>query len=69
MNKTYYAFVDELEKKGVSRDYIQGWMGGYLGNPAREEQRVTDAYCAGYADGKGRCTEHAGQYPAAGSSA
>jgi len=25
--------------------------GGYLVNPEREEQRVTDAYEAGYADG------------------
>ena len=52
MDKTYYDAIDKMEKAGVARDYIVGWAGGYLENPEREEQRVTDAYEAGYNDGK-----------------
>jgi hypothetical protein len=59
MNKHYYDTVDRLEKIGVSREYLVGWMTGYLGNPAREDQRVTEAYNAGYEDGKNDNTEHA----------
>ncbi len=47
----YYEIIDSLEKLGVDREYIQGWIGGYLGNPLREEQRLTAAYEAGYKDG------------------
>lgn len=50
----YYETVDKLEKMGVDKDYIQGWIGGYLGNPKREEQRVTEAYEAGYEDGSAK---------------
>ena len=59
MDNGYYATVDHLEKLGIHRDYIQGWVGGYLGNPEREEQRVTDAYKAGYEDGQGGGTDKA----------
>lgn len=59
MDKTYYETFDALEKKGVDPEYIQGWVAGYLSNPAREEQRVTDAYQAGYEDGQGGVTDHA----------
>jgi hypothetical protein len=59
MDKTYYDTVDQLEKMGVEREYIQGWVGGYLRNPKREEQRITDAYNAGYEDGNNRNIEHA----------
>ncbi len=52
MENTYYNTIDKLEKMNVEPDYIQGWIGGYLGNPEREEQRVTEAYTAGYEDGK-----------------
>ena len=48
----YYETIDKLEKMNVEREYIQGWIGGYLGNPEREEQRVTEAYTAGYEDGQ-----------------
>lgn len=51
MDKTYYDAVTEMEKIHVNQDYVLGWMGGYLQNPAREEQRSTEAYEAGYADG------------------
>lgn len=50
MDKMYYETVDKLEM-GIDWEYVQGWMGGYLRNPKREEQRLTDAYNAGYEDG------------------
>jgi hypothetical protein len=59
MNKDYYDTVDRLEKLGVNREYVVGWMSGYLGNPIREEQRVNEAYNVGYEDGKKKSTEHA----------
>lgn len=52
MNQAYYDAVVAMEKAGVDAEYIQGWQGGYLINPEREEQRVTEAYEAGYEDGK-----------------
>jgi hypothetical protein len=54
MDKTYYEAVTQMEKMRVDREYMQGWMGGCLQNPMREEQRVTEAYEAGYADGSKR---------------
>lgn len=48
----YYKAVEQMQKSGVDPDYIQGWIGGYMHNPKREEQRVTEAYEAGYADGE-----------------
>ena len=51
MNSDYYDSIDKMEKAKVSREYIVGWASGYLQNPMREEQRVTDAYEAGYNDG------------------
>lgn len=51
MDPIYYETIDKLEKMGVDREYIQGWIGGFLQNPMREEQRITDAYTAGYEDG------------------
>jgi hypothetical protein len=57
MDKTYYEAVDKMEKMGVDPDYIQGWQGGYLGNPKREEQRVSEAYDAGFEDGENRSTD------------
>ena len=62
MNKQYYETVDGLEKSGVSREYILGWMGGYLGNPAREEQRITEAYSAGYEDAQNQSTDNANRF-------
>jgi len=54
MNQQYYEAVTKMEELNVDPEYIQGWQGGYLLNPEREEQRVTDAYSAGYEDGKAR---------------
>lgn len=51
MNKTYYETIDKMEKAGVDKEYINGWACGFLHNPKREEQRVTEAYEAGYNDG------------------
>ncbi len=50
----YFQAVDKMQAAAVDADYIQGWVGGYMGNPKREEQRVTEAYEAGYADGARR---------------
>ena len=52
--QTYHAHVDAMEKAGVDAEYIQGWQGGFLINPIREEQRINDAYNAGYEDGTAR---------------
>ncbi|MBD3620128.1 MAG: hypothetical protein HUJ28_11720 [Chromatiales bacterium] len=57
MDQTYYDTTVAMEKAGVDAEYIQGWQGGYLHNPEREEQRVTEAYSAGYEDGKARKTD------------
>jgi len=47
----YHKTIVEMEKKKVDAEYIQGWIGGFMGNPKREEQRVTEAYETGYEDG------------------
>lgn len=52
--KIYHDHVDAMEKAGVDPEYVQGWQGGFLVNPKREEQRVTDAYNAGFDDGTER---------------
>ncbi|VFM95824.1 MAG: hypothetical protein BECKG1743D_GA0114223_101206 [Candidatus Kentron sp. G] len=62
MNQEYYDSVDKMEKAGVSKEYIQGWMGGYVHNPIREEQRVTEAYEAGFEDGQNRDTSNSGNW-------
>ena len=62
MNKQYYDTVVKLEKDGIDPEYIQGWQGGYVLNPVREEQRVTDAYNAGFADGRAKNTSSATKF-------
>ncbi len=52
MNQEYFDKVTELEKMNASDQYILGWQEGYQGSPEVEEQRLTDAYEAGYEDGK-----------------
>ena len=54
----YRQTIVEMEKKNVDREYIQGWIGGFLGNPKREEQRVTEAYEKGYEDGENHNTSN-----------
>ena len=58
MNSEYYDSINKMEKAKVSRDYIVGWASGYLQNPMREEQRVTEAYEAGYTDGSDKKTDN-----------
>lgn len=62
MDQTYYDTVSKMEKDGINAEYMDGWMSGYLRNPKREEQRVTDAYEAGYADGENKTTDKANEY-------
>ena len=64
MNSIYYETIDKLEKMGVNQDYVRGWAGGFLGNPQREEQRLTDAYSAGYEDGQNNTTDSAADWKA-----
>ena len=52
--KAYREASVKMEEAGVNQDYIIGWQMGYMNSPEREEQRVTDAYSAGYEDGKER---------------
>jgi len=54
--RLYHQTITEMEKKNVDREYIQGWIGGFMGNPKREEQRVTEAYEKGYEDGENQET-------------
>jgi len=54
MNQEYYDAVDKMEKAGADPEYVQGWQCAFLHNPKREEQRLTDAYSAGYEDGSAR---------------
>ena len=54
MDNFYNESIDKMQKAGVNADYITGWAGGYLGNPNREEQRVNQAYEAGYEDGQAK---------------
>jgi len=51
MNTFYYDAIDQMQKNRVDPEYINGWASGFLHNPKREEQRVNEAYEAGYADG------------------
>ena len=51
MDPMYYDTITKLEEMGIDREYIQGWIGGFMNNPKREEQRLNEAYEAGYADG------------------
>lgn len=62
MSNVYYDAVTKMEQMGVDDDYIQGWQGGFMLNPEREEQRLTEAYEAGYADGQERNTDNFGDW-------
>ena len=56
-HKLYYDTVDRMQKANVDPEYVQGWVGGFMGNPRREEQRITEAYEAGYTAGENRETD------------
>jgi len=61
MNAYHDASV-KMEEAGVNRDYITGWQMGFLNSPEREEQRVNEAYSAGYEDGKERNMDNFGNW-------
>jgi hypothetical protein len=52
MDQSYRDAITKMETAGVDPEYVLGWQGGYLSHPMREEQRVTDAYTAGFEDGQ-----------------
>ncbi len=56
MNQAYRDAVTQMEEMKLQQEYILGWQGGFLGHPQREEQRLTEAYEAGYADGNEKST-------------
>jgi hypothetical protein len=58
MNQFYYDAVTKMEQMGVDDEYIQGWQCGFLQNPKREEQRLTEAYEAGYSDGEEKSADN-----------
>lgn len=61
-DQDYRDATTKMEEMGVEPDYLLGWQGGYLGHPKREEQRVSDAYDAGYTDGEERTTDNFNQW-------
>ncbi len=54
MNQFYRDAIAKMEKAPVDPEYVLGWQGGYLSHPKREEQRATEAYTAGYEDGRAK---------------
>lgn len=62
MDQNYYDSVSKMEQMSVDQDYLLGWVGGYLHNPMREEQRVNEAYEAGYADGENKNSDNFEQW-------
>jgi len=58
MNQEYRDAVTRMERANVQEEYILGWQGGYLGHPLREEQRLSEAYEAGYEDGGAKSVEN-----------
>ena len=62
MNNDYFKKVTELEEMNVSDDYIIAWQEGYQHAPKIEEQRLNDAYEAGYEDGENQTIEKASNF-------
>jgi hypothetical protein len=62
MDPMYYETITKLEEMGADPEYVNGWASGFLHNPQREEQRVTEAYSAGYDDGSNKNTDSAGKF-------
>ena len=58
MNQAYRDAVTQMEKMKVQLEYILGWQTGCLRHPLREEQRLTEAYEAGYEDGNTKNTDN-----------
>ena len=62
MNNEYFTKVTELGEMNVSDEYIIGWQEGYQNSPKVEEQRLTDAYEAGYEDGENKNIDNAANF-------
>ena len=62
MDQNYRDAISRMEEEGVDPEYILGWQGGYLGHPVREEQRLTEAYQAGFEDGQEKETGNFGNW-------
>ena len=62
MNQEYYDACTKMEEMGVDAEYVQGWQGGYVHNPEREEQLIKEAYSAGFADGTELTKENFGNW-------
>lgn len=62
MNQAYREATTKMEEMKVNPEYVVGWQGGFLGHPQREEQRLNEAYEAGYEDGKAKTTENFGNW-------
>lgn len=62
MNQAYRDATTKMEQMKVNLEYILGWQGGYLGHPKREEQRLNEAYEAGYTDGEAKSTDNFGNW-------
>ncbi len=58
MNQEYRDATIRMEEMKVNPEYILGWQGGFLGHPLREEQRLNEAYEAGYEDGSEKTTDN-----------
>jgi hypothetical protein len=58
MNQAYRDAVTQMEEMKLQQEYILGWQGGFLGHPQREEQRLTEAYEAGFADCSEKSTDN-----------
>ena len=48
----YHSTLKKMHEAGVKPEYSHGWASGALGNPELEEQRITEAYTAGYEHGE-----------------
>ena len=64
MNNDYYDAVTKMENAKTNVDYVEGWQSGYICNPMREEQRLNDAYEAGYEDGKEKNSDNFSKWAA-----
>jgi len=62
MNQEYRDATTRMEEMEVNPEYILGWQGGFLGHPMREEQRLTEAYEAGFEDGSEKTTDNLSQW-------
>jgi hypothetical protein len=64
MNREYYDATVKMEAANTQLEFVLGWQCGYLCNPEREEQRITEAYEAGFEAAKESDTEAYKQFAA-----